>query len=126
MRMRTSRLASTLASREYETCSSVIKDLDLYGLRRRIRGRLERLYTVLKCETMCDQRLDIDQPRLNETDGLWIGVLVPVLKFQVDFSCRHERERDGLEILAAADHEDGAAECCRLQVISLRQVKGVG
>lgn len=63
---------------------------------------------------MRDQRLQVNETCRDESDGLGVGVVVPVLESDVDLLGRHVRKGHVLEILAAPNDEHHSTEATRV------------
>lgn len=62
------------------------------------------------------QRLQVNQAFRNERDCLWIGVVVSVLKTEVNLVRGKVHEGYVLEVFSNPDHEYLAAEATRLRI----------
>lgn len=59
---------------------------------------------------MRNQRFQVNDACSDETNCLWVDIVISILPAEINLFGREMHKRDGLEILADADHEDGAAE----------------
>ena len=84
---------------------SIINDLYLDSSRCRIRCRRESFYSLIKAETMCHKRLQVDQSLLDKRDSLGICVVVAVLEAQIYLLRREVHEWDILLGFANSDHK---------------------
>lgn len=94
---------------------SIVQQLNLYGLRSRIRRRFERRFALLKLEPMGDQRFQIDQAFLDQHDGLRIRLAVPEQEPDVDLSEGGMHERNLQKVLSNTDNKDCTSESGRLR-----------